>query len=48
MIWYPDPNHRNIDRQLTSPALEYGLLIRITRGIDPKPLFDPRIPAAAR
>jgi hypothetical protein len=48
MIWYPDPAHRNLDRQLTSPGLEYGLLRRITGSINTKPLFDPRIPAAAR
>jgi hypothetical protein len=48
MVWYPDPAHRNIDRQLSSPALEYSLLQRIIRGDSPKPLFDPRIPAAAR
>jgi hypothetical protein len=48
MVWYPDPNHRNLDRQLTSPALEYALLRRIVSGVTPKPLFDPRIPAAAR
>jgi hypothetical protein len=48
MVWYPDPSHRNIDRQLASPGLDYGLLRRITRGTDTRPLFDPRIPAAAR
>jgi hypothetical protein len=48
MIWYPDPSHRNIDRQLSSPALEYGLLRRITGGDSTRPLFDPRIPATAR
>jgi hypothetical protein len=44
MIWYPDPNHRNIDRQLASPELDYRLLRQITRGLEPKPLFSPRIP----
>lgn len=48
MVWYPDPSNRNIDRPLTSPALEYALIRRITTGVDPKPLFDPRIPATAR
>jgi hypothetical protein len=48
MVWYPDPTNRNIDRPLTSPALDYALIRRITAGIDLKPLFDPRIPAAAR
>ncbi|MFN8636654.1 MAG: hypothetical protein U0893_22625 [Chloroflexota bacterium] len=43
MVWYPDPAHRNIDRQLASPALDYALLRRITRGESQKPLFDPRI-----
>jgi hypothetical protein len=41
MIWYPDPINRNIDRQLTSPGLEYRLVRQITRGVDPKPLFSP-------
>lgn len=44
MIWYPDPNHRNVDRQLASPELEYRLLRQITRGPDPKPLFSPVLP----
>ncbi len=44
MVWYPDPGRRNIDRQLTSPGLEYGLIRQITRGPAAKPLFDPRIP----
>lgn len=48
MVWYPDPSNRNIDRPLTSPALDYGLLRRITTGVQPKPLFEPRIPAGAR
>jgi hypothetical protein len=48
MIWYPDPAHRNVGRQLSSPALDYGLLRRIAHGVGLKPLFDPRIPAAAR
>jgi hypothetical protein len=48
MVWYPDPAHRNLDRQLSSPGLDYGLLRRITSGAVPKPLFDPRIPTAAR
>jgi hypothetical protein len=48
MIWYPDPGQRNVERQLSSPALDYRLLVRITRGIVPRPLFDPRIPTAAR
>lgn len=48
MVWYPDPTHRNLGRQLASPNLDYGLLLRITRGADRKPLFDPVIPAAAR
>jgi hypothetical protein len=44
MIWYPDPAHRNIDRTLTSPSLEYALVRQITRGADSKPLFNPAIP----
>jgi hypothetical protein len=44
MVWYPDPDHRNMDRTLTSPKLEYSLLRLVTRGSDRKPLFDPRIP----
>ena len=48
MVWYPDPEHRNVGRQLASPDLEYALLRRITGRADLKPLFDPRIPAAAR
>jgi hypothetical protein len=43
MVWYPDPGHRNVGRQLSSPALDYTLLRRIVRGGDLKPLFDPRI-----
>ena len=43
MIWYPDPAHRNIDRQLTSPGLDYRLVKQIVGGPDLKPLFDPRI-----
>jgi hypothetical protein len=44
MVWYPDPVNRNIDRQLTSPELEYRTLIQIVRGTDQKPLFAPRPP----
>jgi hypothetical protein len=44
MIWYPDPSHRNVDRQLSSPALDYRLLRQITRGPEPKPLFNPQLP----
>jgi hypothetical protein len=44
MVWYPDPTQRNVGRQLSSPALDYGLLTRITRGHEQKPLFDPLIP----
>jgi len=44
MIWYPDPTHRNIDRTLASPALDYKLLRVIARGPEPKPLFSPIIP----
>jgi len=43
MVWYPDPVNRNIDRQLTSPELEYRTLIQIVRGTDQKPLFNPVI-----
>jgi hypothetical protein len=32
MVWYPDPARRNVDRQLTSPALEYEVIRRIVRG----------------
>lgn len=45
MVWYPDPVHRNIDRQLSSPELEYKLLVQIVRGTDRKPLFNPRVPS---
>jgi hypothetical protein len=48
MVWYPDPGHRNVERQLSSPALDYRLLRRITGGLDAKPLFSPVIPPAAR
>src|SRR5262249_52276257 len=41
MVWYPDPDHRNIDRPLTSPSLDYQLLRTIIRG-DARPVFDPR------
>jgi hypothetical protein len=44
MIWYPDPTHRNVERQLTSPALDYRILLRITRGADVRPMFNPRNP----
>jgi hypothetical protein len=45
MVWYPDPSRRNIDRQLSSPSLEYGLIRQVIRGgPPPKPLFNPRIP----
>jgi hypothetical protein len=44
MVWYPDPSHRNVDRQLSSPDLDYRLLRQITRGPGPKPLFNPRLP----
>ena len=43
MIWYPDPAHRNVDRQLTSPGLDYDLLRTIARGTDKEPLFNPAI-----
>jgi hypothetical protein len=43
MVWYPDPGRRNIDRQLTSPDLDYKLVLSVVRGIDPHPLFDPRV-----
>jgi hypothetical protein len=43
MVWYPDPTHRNLDRQLTSPELDYALLVRIVRGADKPPLFNPAI-----
>ena len=32
LIWYPDPDHRNLDRTLASPALEYRTIKRILRG----------------
>ena len=48
MVWYPDPNSRNIGRQLASPNLDYNLVRQITLGADRKPLFSPIIPAAAR
>jgi len=44
MVWYPDPNSRNIGRQLASPNLDYALVRQITRGPERPPLFDPRIP----
>jgi hypothetical protein len=43
MVWYPDPVHRNIDRQLTSPELDYKLLVQIVRGVDRAPLFNPAV-----
>jgi hypothetical protein len=32
LIWYPDPDHRNLDRTLASPALEYRTIKRILKG----------------
>jgi Transglutaminase elicitor len=43
MIWYPDPATRNLDRQLTSPELEYKHLVRIVRGSERAPLFSPTV-----
>jgi hypothetical protein len=31
-IWYPDPDHRNLDRQLCSPDLDYKVIKRILKG----------------
>ena len=42
MVWYPDPNRRNVDRQLTSPQLEYGLLRQILGRADERPAVAPR------
>ena len=44
MVWYPDPGRRNIDRQLTSPDLDYKHLLQVVRGVSRSPLFDPRVP----
>ncbi|MDP8923293.1 MAG: hypothetical protein M3O34_10520 [Chloroflexota bacterium] len=44
MVWYPDPNRRNIDRHLASPALEYGLLRQILGRADDGPVFTPPRP----
>ena len=41
MVWYPDPNRRNVDRQLTSPLLEYGLLRQILGRADDRPASTP-------
>ena len=43
MVWYPDPARRNIDRQLTSPDLDYKIVLQVVRGLDVKPLFDPHV-----
>ncbi|MFN8522342.1 MAG: hypothetical protein U0821_04470 [Chloroflexota bacterium] len=43
MLWYPDPARRNVDRQLSSPALDYGLISRITRGETGAPAFLPGV-----
>ena len=32
MVWYPDAQRRNIDRQLASPNLDYQLIQRIVQG----------------
>jgi hypothetical protein len=32
MLWYPDPSRRNLERQLSSPGLDYALIERIVRG----------------
>ena len=29
IIWYPDPDHRNVERQLVSPNLDYRMIRRI-------------------
>ena len=42
MVWYPDPNRRNVDRQLTSPQLEYRLLSQILGRAEDGPVFTPR------
>ena len=41
MVWYPDPNRRNVDRQLTSPQLEYGMLRQILGRDETRPVFAP-------